>query len=170
MCGEGRHMPLAVDLFCGLGGWTDGLLVEGYIWYDWICHTKLVRSPIGSGKRSERPAGAGFGPQQLFHSATAFSSSRKASHRKALIGFHGNCLSALFQRGCKSFIDAITRLVSGRIISSWGRKKTTSETATQRSVGDIVQEIRMARIIRMPFLAMLKWRACSRKLLLAGDL
>lgn len=22
--------PLAVDLFCGLGGWTDGLLVEGY--------------------------------------------------------------------------------------------------------------------------------------------
>ncbi|HET6207812.1 MAG TPA: hypothetical protein VFD98_13445 [Terracidiphilus sp.] len=23
-------MPLAIDLFCGLGGWTDGLLVEGY--------------------------------------------------------------------------------------------------------------------------------------------
>lgn len=22
--------PLAVDLFCGLGGWTDGLLAEGY--------------------------------------------------------------------------------------------------------------------------------------------
>ena len=22
--------PLAIDLFCGLGGWTDGLLVEGY--------------------------------------------------------------------------------------------------------------------------------------------
>ncbi len=22
--------PLAVDLFCGLGGWTDGLLLEGY--------------------------------------------------------------------------------------------------------------------------------------------
>lgn len=23
--------PLAIDLFCGLGGWTDGLLAEGYI-------------------------------------------------------------------------------------------------------------------------------------------
>lgn len=23
-------MPLAIDLFCGLGGWTDGLLAEGY--------------------------------------------------------------------------------------------------------------------------------------------
>lgn len=22
--------PLAIDLFCGLGGWTDGLLIEGY--------------------------------------------------------------------------------------------------------------------------------------------
>lgn len=23
-------MPIAIDLFCGLGGWTDGLLAEGY--------------------------------------------------------------------------------------------------------------------------------------------
>lgn len=22
--------PLAIDLFCGLGGWTDALLAEGY--------------------------------------------------------------------------------------------------------------------------------------------
>lgn len=22
--------PLAIDLFCGLGGWTDGLCSEGY--------------------------------------------------------------------------------------------------------------------------------------------
>ncbi len=28
--------PLAIDLFCGLGGWTEGLLAEGYevIGYD----------------------------------------------------------------------------------------------------------------------------------------
>jgi hypothetical protein len=26
----GRRGPLAVDLFCGLGGWTEGLLAEGY--------------------------------------------------------------------------------------------------------------------------------------------
>lgn len=22
--------PLAIDLFCGLGGWTEGLMAEGY--------------------------------------------------------------------------------------------------------------------------------------------
>jgi len=26
----GPMKPLAIDLFCGLGGWTDGLLAEGY--------------------------------------------------------------------------------------------------------------------------------------------
>ncbi len=25
-----RPLPLAIDLFCGLGGWTEGLLAEGY--------------------------------------------------------------------------------------------------------------------------------------------
>lgn len=25
-----NHEPLAIDLFCGLGGWTEGLLAEGY--------------------------------------------------------------------------------------------------------------------------------------------
>jgi hypothetical protein len=25
-----KNRPLAIDLFCGLGGWTDGLLAEGY--------------------------------------------------------------------------------------------------------------------------------------------
>lgn len=25
-----QRAPLAIDLFCGLGGWTDGLLAEGY--------------------------------------------------------------------------------------------------------------------------------------------
>src|SRR4051812_37101132 len=28
--GAGRPKPLAIDLFCGLGGWTEGLLAEGY--------------------------------------------------------------------------------------------------------------------------------------------
>jgi hypothetical protein len=26
----GQKQPLAVDLYCGLGGWTEGLLAEGY--------------------------------------------------------------------------------------------------------------------------------------------
>ena len=29
-CGGCVVKPLAIDLFCGLGGWTDGLLAEGY--------------------------------------------------------------------------------------------------------------------------------------------
>jgi len=24
------YRPLAIDLYCGLGGWTEGLLAEGY--------------------------------------------------------------------------------------------------------------------------------------------
>ena len=28
--GPRRRAPLAIDLFCGLGGWTDGLLAEGW--------------------------------------------------------------------------------------------------------------------------------------------
>src|SRR3982751_1775014 len=27
---SGNMKPLAIDLFCGLGGWTEGLLAEGY--------------------------------------------------------------------------------------------------------------------------------------------
>lgn len=32
--------PLAIDLYCGLGGWTEGLLAEGYqvIGYDIVAH------------------------------------------------------------------------------------------------------------------------------------
>lgn len=39
--------PLAIDLFCGLGGWTDGLLAEGYdvIGFD------IERHDYGDGKR-----------------------------------------------------------------------------------------------------------------------
>jgi hypothetical protein len=29
-CSPDNGLPLAIDLFCGLGGWTEGLLAEGY--------------------------------------------------------------------------------------------------------------------------------------------
>lgn len=40
-------MPLAIDLYCGLGGWTEGLLAEGYdvIGFD------IERHDYGDGKR-----------------------------------------------------------------------------------------------------------------------
>jgi hypothetical protein len=43
----GLNKPLAIDLFCGLGGWTDGLLAEGYqvIGFDIEAHD------YGDGKR-----------------------------------------------------------------------------------------------------------------------
>jgi len=39
--------PIAIDLFCGLGGWTDGLLAEGYhvIGFD------IEKHDYGDGKR-----------------------------------------------------------------------------------------------------------------------
>lgn len=39
--------PLAIDLFCGLGGWTDGLLAEGYL----VIGFDIDRHDYGDGKR-----------------------------------------------------------------------------------------------------------------------
>jgi hypothetical protein len=39
--------PLAIDLFCGLGGWTDGLLAEGY----YVVGFDVERHDYGDGKR-----------------------------------------------------------------------------------------------------------------------
>ena len=37
--------PLAVDLFCGLGGWTEGLLAEGW----WVVGFDIERHDYGTG-------------------------------------------------------------------------------------------------------------------------
>ena len=37
--------PLAIDLFCGLGGWTNGLLAEGY----WVVGFDIERQDYGTG-------------------------------------------------------------------------------------------------------------------------
>ena len=39
--------PLAIDLFCGLGGWTDGLLAEG--WH--VIGFDIEKHDYGDGKR-----------------------------------------------------------------------------------------------------------------------
>ena len=43
----GGTEPLAVDLFCGLGGWTEGLLAEGWrvIGFDIERHVAAVYRP-----------------------------------------------------------------------------------------------------------------------------
>jgi len=38
-------MPLAIDLFCGLGGWTEGLLAEGY----YVVGFDIERHDYGTG-------------------------------------------------------------------------------------------------------------------------
>ena len=40
MSAAGRAAPLAIDLYCGLGGWAEGFLAEGYdvIGYDIESH------------------------------------------------------------------------------------------------------------------------------------
>ncbi len=65
-------MPLAIDLFCGLGGWTDGLLAEDYdvIGFDIERHRyQMVPTVQESATKQEgaalklgigRPKGAGF--------------------------------------------------------------------------------------------------------------
>ena len=51
--------PLAIDLFCGLGGWTDGLLAEGYdvIGFDIERHEYWVPEDVGhaDGRKGTRP-------------------------------------------------------------------------------------------------------------------
>lgn len=37
--------PLAIDLFCGLGGWTEGLLAEGF----WVVGFDIERHDYGTG-------------------------------------------------------------------------------------------------------------------------
>lgn len=54
--------PLAIDLYCGLGGWTEGLLAEGYrvVGFDNECHVygearyqaQLVLQDVLTGRRS----------------------------------------------------------------------------------------------------------------------
>lgn len=42
-----RRKPLAIDLYCGLGGWTEGLLAEGYD----VVGFDIERHDYGEGKR-----------------------------------------------------------------------------------------------------------------------
>ena len=59
--------PLAIDLFCGLGGWTEGLLAEGYrvVGFDVERHRYPARVvPEGDGTKA-RISGVDFGASSI---------------------------------------------------------------------------------------------------------
>lgn len=65
--------PLAIHLFCGLGGWTEGLLAEGYdvIGFD------IERHQYGDAQKSGRHWFAD--PDSISGSTSSKSHSRKAA-------------------------------------------------------------------------------------------
>ena len=58
--GRATSAPLAIDLFCGLGGWTEGLLAEGYevVGYDIEAHEYWAPEDMGhatGGRKGTKP-------------------------------------------------------------------------------------------------------------------
>jgi hypothetical protein len=60
--------PLAIDLFCGLGGWTEALLAEGYdvVGFDVERHRYPARAPLPeNGGTKARTSGVDFGESSI---------------------------------------------------------------------------------------------------------
>ncbi len=62
--------PLAIDLYCGLGGWTAGLLAEGYLratkndggsWFAVAHNTTSGHGQNPDGRKVAKDAGGGYG-------------------------------------------------------------------------------------------------------------
>ena len=66
-----KYAPLAVDLFCGLGGWTEGLLMEGYrvVGFDLERHRYPAREIPEGGDRKVRQSGVDFNNANVGSSA-----------------------------------------------------------------------------------------------------
>ncbi len=55
------NRPVAIDLFCGLGGWTEGLLAEGYR----VIAATIAKIPLPL----SRYIAATFKPREASHAA-----------------------------------------------------------------------------------------------------
>lgn len=152
--------PLAIDLFCGLGGWTEGLLAEGYLWYDWICHIQHDLLNSGSGRRLKRLADVGFGQLQPEHSDTECLLSKKANLHVALTVLRGNCHMVRYQPANRFCIAVTTHDAFAPRICSWALKRTTCVICEKRDDGDIRRAIRTVNGIRTPFSLMHKSPHC----------
>ena len=161
---------LAVDLFCGLGGWTEGLLAEGYFCYDWIWLTRLVRSIRGSGRKSQRPMAAGCGQAVANRSATVNSWSKKASLLVWRIGSHTNLRSALSHQECKFSTDATIHRAFDLTICSLAHRRTTFRTAVVKADGNTSRATNQARKTQTQYSAINRLNQCWLKLTLAVGL
>lgn len=77
--------PLAIDLFCGLGGWTDGLLAEGYrvIGFDVERHRYPARAvPDGDGTKA-RTTGVDFNSTSTESKHRSFNYANECAFRDA---------------------------------------------------------------------------------------
>jgi hypothetical protein len=157
--------PLAIDLFCGLGGWTEGLLAEsidtqGYICHDLIWHIRRARLQNGSGKKSINQATAGCGRQQRWRLVTVNSSSRKVHRQSGHTGYPMSLRLARYRRAFRFFIGAIIQAVSVRRIFSLGLKPITSRTCTPKVGGGISRATKVASGIRTQSYRMSKSPRC----------
>lgn len=157
--------PLAIDLYCGLGGWSSGLLAEGlmphgYLWYDSIWHTKRARSPNGSGKKLTSRLAVGRGQPRSRLSVTEDSSSKRAPRRSGHIAWHTRWSSDRFRRGCKFCIVATIRPASIQITSFSVLRPTIFATCRRRDGGNISPGIKAANAIQTRSSRTLRLRPC----------
>ena len=146
--------PLVIDLFCGLGGWAEGFLAEGYAWYDEICHIKPVQSQKDFGKRLISLGNAGFGPQRDTPLAMVYSSPKKGNHLKVLIASLTALLSEKSLKESKSAIAAIIARAFDLTIFFLELPKTMLKTVKLRGDGEVGSIIKPGNAIQTQSSAM----------------
>lgn len=76
-------MPLAIDLYCGLGGWTEGLLAEGYdvIGFDIERHRYPARAVTEGDGTKVRLSGVDFNSDSTDSRHRSFNYANQCAHR-----------------------------------------------------------------------------------------